>query len=85
MNTLYEDINTDITKLGIKRKKEDDDYPDDGIYIDISKRSYDKALYQDPNKFPLYINKKILGLDSLFNIADIYRAFKSGKIILKRC
>lgn len=85
MNTLYEDINTDITKLGIKRKKEDDDYPDDGIYIDISKRSYDKALYQDPNKFPLYINKKILGLDSLFNIADVYRAFKSGKIILKRC
>ena len=29
-------------------------------------------LYQDPNKFPLYINKKILGLDSYLYIMEIY-------------
>ena len=81
---LYQDISNDITRLGIPRN--DSNYQDLYNYgIQLNHFGYDKALYQDPDIFPLYIHKDILGLDSLFSTSDLFYAFKSGKIIVKRC
>lgn len=77
----YENYSADIHSLGFQKKRYSNDYE----MINYRRRTYDRARYNDPNKFPLYINKKILGINSLFKIKDVFNAFKSGKIILMRC
>jgi hypothetical protein len=79
----YSDYNRDVSYLGIS-KSENEYYHEETEHTYRSMK-YNSMFFIDPNVFPLYIHKRVLGLDGLFEIKDLYRAYDNGKIIITRC